>query len=150
MKTKKFLFIFLFLILLSSIVPIVGLGQQEGQGLVPCGNPGQAPCQLCHFFLMFKNIFDFILFRIVPIVAVFLVAIGGFMFVFAYTGVAGQGETMLNQAKELFKAVIIGIVIIYSAWLLINLFFMLIGVAEWTKLENGWFKIEIDCSTDPI
>lgn len=117
----------------------------EPGGLVPCGrtcnDPDTSececePCTLCHFFLMIKKIIDFLLFKIVPPLAALMIAIGGGMYVIA----RGKPE-MLTHAKQLFGSVIIGLLIIYGAWLIINTFFMLIGIADWTGLEQGWWQI---------
>jgi len=107
-------------------------------GLVPCGGPGEPACQFCHFFVMLDEIIDFVLFTLVPPIAVLMLAIGGAMFIFAYFS---GGEQTLSQAKKLITSVFLGLVIIFAAWILINLFFQIIGVAEWTTLQTGWFRI---------
>jgi len=57
--------------------------------------------------------------------------------------VISQGKPeMLSRVKSLFAAIIIGLVIIYGAWLVVNLFLTTIGVAEWTGLGTWW---EISC-----
>ena len=109
-------------------------------GLVPCGGP-ECPCTLCDFFRMIERIIDFVLFKIVPALAVLMIAIGGFMYIVAYVGLAEGGPEMLSRAKSLFKSVIIGLLIAYGAWLIINTFFWAIGVADWTGLEHGWWQI---------
>ena len=122
-------------------------------GLVPCGSSiddpttpedETVPCQFCHFFVMFDRIVRFVLFTIVPPVATLMIAIGGFMFIFAYAG-HGGGTEMLSRAKVLLKAVAIGLLIIYGAWVLVNTFFMAIGVTIW---EGGgkWWKINCESS----
>lgn len=127
-------------------------------GLVPCGKCSVVggvydddgnyqsggllvyfPCQLCHLFVMIKGIVDFILFRIIPIIAVLLLVYGGIMYVVS-TGNPGT----LTQAKSILKATVIGLVIIFASWVVINSVFMLLGIADWTGLRSGWF--EIDCS----
>jgi type IV secretory pathway VirB2 component (pilin) len=152
---KIFLIIFLALFFFS-LFP-----HQIEAGLVPCGlkkddpdQPGDQtlPCQLCHFFVLFKNIFDFLLFKIVPVLAVLMIAIAGFMFLFAYfspaemlPGEAKGGPTLLSRAKKLISSVVFGLLIIYAAWIIVNTFFMVIGVADWTGLKEGWWKI--NCPT---
>jgi hypothetical protein len=122
-------------------------------GLVPCGTEDDPsteidesqPCQLCHFFVLFKNIIDFLLFKIVPVLAILMLVIGGLMFILAYlspgevlpTGEKG-GPKLLIQAKKLINSVIFGLIIIFAGWLIVNTFFQIIGVAEWTGLENWW------------
>jgi len=104
------------------------------EGFVPCGTK-DCPCQLCDFFVMFDRIVDFVLFKLVPPVATLMLVIGGVMF-FAAAGDPGK----LSRAKGLLTSVVIGLVIVYGAWLLISAFFMAIGVAEWTGLKEGWFN----------
>ncbi len=139
-------------------------------GVVPCGKPvnlnGELsdgdlvggtccmmPCTFCHLFVMLDGIIDFVLFKLVPPIAILMLVIGGVMFMFAYFGGAevipgggAGGPKMLGQAKKLITSVVIGLIIIFAAWIIIDLFFSLIGVAEWTGLQEGWFTI--NCSTN--
>jgi len=137
-------FCFLFLLFFAN----QSFAQTSGcpTGLVPCGGQ-DCPCQFCHFFIMFDNIFNFVLFRIVPIVAALLIAIAGFMFIFGY---ADQQGATINKAKELFKAIIIGMVIIYCAWLIVNLFFTAMGVKIFNpSTGQNWFEIDCPISNTP-
>jgi len=104
-------------------------------------------CQLCHFFVMFDGIIDFLLFKIIPPLAALMIAIGGFMYIFAYAGGVEKGPEMTSQAKRLFTAVAIGLLIIYGAFIIIGTFLQFIGLAEWTTdiyyrwWEKGIFEI---------
>ena len=107
------------------------------------------PCTFCHLFVMLDGIFDFLLFQLVPVIAVLMLVIGGAMYIFAYFGAAEilpegakGGPALLGQAKKLMTSVVIGLIIIYAGWLVIDLFFDAIGVAEWTGLNSGWFSIK--------
>ncbi|XOB42016.1 MAG: pilin [Candidatus Nealsonbacteria bacterium] len=126
------------------------------EGLVPCGQGkpywkngtivgGKCqgnkvdegmPCQFCHFFVMFRGILDFIL-KLVIVIGVLMLTIGGFMFLFA-----GGSPKTLDLAKRILTSTVIGLAIIFGAWLIINTIFMAIGVAGWTGLREGWFSIE--------
>jgi len=113
-------------------------------GLVPCGNPGQRPCQLCDLFVLFNNILNFFLFKIVPALAALIVAIGGFIYIIS------QADTkMISLAKRIFISVAIGLVIIYGAFLLVGIFFSFIGLSSWTAdlYHNWWQKgfFQINC-----
>jgi hypothetical protein len=121
------------------------------KGLVPCGDiaAGEPPCQFCHLFVMFDRIIDFLLTKIVPPLAVLMLVIGGLMFMIAYFTEAeapvptngAAGPSLLNRAKKLINSVIIGLVIIYGAWLVIGLFFQVIGLADWTaQIYQNWWK----------
>jgi len=109
--------------------------------LVPCGPGFPSPdnvCRLCHFFILFRNIVDFILFDIVPPLAALMIAIGGFYLIFS----EGNPEN-IKKGQGVFRAVVISLLIIYSSWLIVNLFFQIIGVETWTGLQN-WWQIKCD------
>jgi hypothetical protein len=128
-------------------------------GLVPCGlsqddptQPGDqtVPCQFCHIFVLFKNVIDFALRYIVPSLAVLMLAIAGFMYMFAYFNL-GQalpggdkgGPALLGQAKKIITSVVFGLLIIFAAWVIVNTFFQIIGVSTWEgwSLKQGWWQI---------
>lgn len=125
---KKIFFVLIFIFLIPQII--------QSAGLVPCGGKDEPPCQLCHLFVMLDNIVDFVLIKLVPPLAVLMVVIGGTMFL-----LAGGNPGILSRANSLLTAVFIGLVIVYGSWIIINIFFTLIGVSEWTGLSEGWFKI---------
>ena len=106
-----------------------------GQGLVPCGTPG-CPCELCDLFKMITNIVNYIVLGIVPLIAVLFVAYGGFQYITA----AGD-PSKTKGAKDVFTAVVIGLVIIYSSWLVVGFALNMIGVADWTGLKT-WYQID--------
>jgi len=160
--TKKIIFLFIFWIIL--LFPLIS----SAQGLVPCGydidedglyEPVEEGCQLCHFFVMFDRIIDFVIGRLVPIVAVLMLVIAGAMFMMHQiggaevfpTGARG-GPAMITQAKRLLTSVITGLIIIYAAWIIVNTFLVIIGVADWTGFfdnpatpkREAWFSIK-DC-----
>ena len=112
---------------------VAGQVLAQSEGLVPCGEPGN-PCKLCHFFVMFDRIVDFVLIDIVPPIAALMLVIGGVMF---FTAAGDPGK--LTKAKSLLTSVVFGLIIVYGAWLIINTFFLTIGVNEWTGLGEGWF-----------
>ena len=136
---KIFLIIFLGILILSPLL-------SSAAGLVPCGGQREPVCQFCHFFVLFKNIVDFFLLKIVPPMAVLMLAIAGIMYIFAHIGsgeIGGKsGPALLSQANKLLMSVVWGLLIIFGAWIFVNTFFMAIGVADWTGLKAGWWKID--------
>jgi hypothetical protein len=64
----------------------------------------------------------------VPIVAVLLIVYVGFLLILAYA--EGSGEERLGKAKKTISAVIIGLLIIYGSWLIVDTFFGVIGYAR--------------------
>ncbi|XOB42138.1 MAG: hypothetical protein ACKKMP_02110 [Candidatus Nealsonbacteria bacterium] len=151
---KKFFIILLLLILL---VPDKIFAICEGP-IVPCGtewgdNPEPPPakiclnpCGFCHIFVLINNILMFVLTCLTPIIGAAMLVWGGFTLLGA-----GQSPTKVEQAKGIITAVVIGIVIIFVAWVFLNSFLASIGVAEWTGLmddpateevEEGWWRIQ--------
>lgn len=127
------------LLLAVFIVPEITNAQ-----LVPCGrgfDPPNDVCRLCHIFILFQNILNFLFFEIVPLLAILMIAVAGMYFIFA-GGQPGNIET----AKSMLKGTAIALLIIYGSWLFINLFFLVIGVNTWTGLDpsglKGWFQID--------
>lgn len=138
---KKIFFI-IFLITIFILPGII-----NAQPLVPCGRgfpPPNDVCKLCHIFILFQNILNFLLFEIVPVLAILAIAWAGVIFI---TSSGNPGS--ITHGKEILKSVALALLIVYGAWLLINLFFLVIGVNDWTNLNparpGGWFQI--NCST---
>lgn len=121
-------------------------------GLVTCGrlmdDPNTeefefCPCRLCHLLILGDKIIDFALLYIVFPLAVLIVVIGGIMFL-----TAGGSPERIANARKLMTTVIIGVLIIFTAWIVINTFFTFIGVANWTGLQTGWWQV--DCKVPGI
>jgi cation transport ATPase len=127
-KIKKFL-----AILIS--IPLV----LSAEGLIPCKGTKENPCTACDLFVLFRNVLNFLLFTIVPLLAAIIIAWGAFR---ALLGMAQGKVEEWKKGKDVLIAVIIGLVIIYSAWLLVGLFLTTIGVTSidgWNP--QNWFKI---------
>jgi len=139
---KLFLAIFLFF-LFFSLIP----SQSQSAGLVPCGGCAkydektgeclakEPPCTFCDFFALIDNIIDFILFKLILPIAALMFIIGGFFMLTA----SGNPE-LFGRAKSILTATVIGIVIIFVAFIFIGTFFQYIGLADWTKdiYQNWW------------
>ncbi len=111
--------------------------------LVPCSLTGDGDlpaCTFCHLFVMFGNITDFLFKEIIPILAGLMIAIGG-----VYYLISRGDPEKLASAKKIFSSVAIGLLIAYSAWLIVNMFFLVIGISDWEGFRNGWWKI--NCPT---
>ena len=141
---KIFLVFFIILLFFSANLVIAGGRDCPTKGLVPCGNVDTCPCEFCDFFVLFDNIIDFLLIpcalnsgaAIVPLLAALMIVVGGGMYILS----AGN-PAMISRAKSLFIAVVIGLVVIYGAWIFVNTFLMLIGAADWEGFGRGWWKI---------
>ena len=117
MKTfQKILIIFLFLIGFFT-ANLAYAGIHTGP-IVPCGGSDQADCTLCHLWNLGSNIINFISFNLAIPFATILFVVAGILFL-----VSGGNEQKISLAKSIFTNVIIGLVIIFASWLLIDTLF---------------------------
>lgn len=134
---KKYAGIALFIVLFAFFaLPLV----TNAQGLaLQCGGTGQPACEFCHLFTLIQNIINFVLKIIVIPLATLLVVVGGF---FIFLGGTGD-QKKLDQGKKVLTSVAVGLIIIYGAYIFINTFFTVIGVAEWNgfSLKDSWWNI---------
>jgi len=121
--------------LLSFLLLFLSLSQVQAAGLVPCGEEGN-PCQFCHFFVLINNIIEFVMFKLVPVIAVVMLIVGGIMFFFA-----GAKPDVLTRAKGIITSVVIGLVVIFCAWLIVNTVLTKIGIVKSPSLLQ-WYQIE--------
>jgi len=108
--------------------------------ICPIASHCEMPCQFCHFFVMLQGIIEFLLVPpdgIVFIIAVIMLVIGGAMIIFS-----GASPSLFKKGKDTITWAIVGLVVIFGAWLFVNTFFLMIGVADWTELREGWFVID--------
>jgi hypothetical protein len=93
-------------------------------GLVPCGKNCDdpctkscecCPCTLCHLFVLFKKIVDFLTLNIIFPLAVLMIVVGGVMFL-----TVGGDPGRIGSAKKILTATVIGLVIILAAWLIVD------------------------------
>ncbi len=105
-----------------------------GGPIVPCGGQGGQPaCQFCHIFVLIANIINFILTCLTPIIGGLMLIIGGL-----YLLTAGANPSTLGKAKSVITAAIIGIVIIFIAWIFLNTLLGFMGIVAWTGLGSWW------------
>jgi hypothetical protein len=124
---KSLIFILPFLLL--------SFGTVQAAGLVPCGGYGEPSCTFCHFFVMINNIITEIFKWVAPIAALMLVA-GGVMLLFA-----GAKPDMLIKAKGAITATVIGVVIIFGAWIIVNTILTKIGIIDTPSILE-WYNID--------
>ncbi len=127
MSKRFFVSLSIFLLILLGFFPLVGFAR-----IVPeC----DGPCGLCDFFLGFKNIFNFVAFSLAPPVAAFLIVVAGVLFLSS-----GGSEERVKQAKKIFFNVVIGLVIIYVAWLMVDALINVIGKSVEDFTPETWYK----------
>jgi len=108
-KYLKVLIIFVFLIGLISASSV------EAAGIVPCGTSTTPDCKLCHLWLLASNVINFITFTLAIPIAILSFVAAGVLFM-----ISGGNENRIGLAKSIFTNTIIGIVIIFLAWLIVD------------------------------
>ncbi|MDE2001642.1 MAG: hypothetical protein KGI60_03725 [Patescibacteria group bacterium] len=84
------------------------------QGLVPCGNPGQAACTLCDALQLVKNLINFMLQAGFALVGLFI-AWGAFVIM-----TAGGSEERVKEGRKIMTTAVTGLVIMLTAWLVLG------------------------------
>lgn len=80
--------------------------------LVPCGGPD---CDFNQLIKLIKNVINFLLFVIAAPLAAIVFAYAGFLFL-----TSRGNEQQISQAKQIFWSVLIGFVIAFGAWLIVD------------------------------
>ena len=128
-KTKRTIVLIIFLLFFT-------LNIVHGEGLIPCGGAGQDPCEFCHIFVMFDTIADFVLFKLVPPIAMLMIVIGGGMFM-----LSSGNPSNIMQAKKIMTSTVIGLLIIFGSYIFLGMFLQAIGLADWTtEIYKSWWQ----------
>ncbi len=112
-------------------------------GTAPTGGYDQVylHCQLCHVFVMINDIVAFLLTTIIPPLAVLMLIIGGVMFYFG-----GAKPDLIVRGRKLIISVIIGLFLIYGAYMIIGILLSIAGAANMEAVsniyKNGVFSID--------
>lgn len=132
-KLKRLLIAVLLITLLPSGVVL------WAQGLVPCGLTENDMCTICDFVVLFQNLLNLFVTKILWFIALGMILYAGFLII-------TSGDSKKKSGYDLIKKVLIGLVIILLAWVLINTFIYIVApdyVDPMTgeKLQNSWNKI---------
>jgi len=123
----------LFLITLAVflLAPSFSYAICEGN-IVPCGGE-QGMCTFCHLFELTNNIIVYLMTCLAPIISGIMLILGGF-----YLMIAGVDPGKMEQGKQIITAAIVGLIIMFVAWILLNTFFSSLSMAKWTGLGTWW------------
>jgi hypothetical protein len=140
MKKIKFFYTFIFLALI--FLPNFSFAA----GLVPCGTTESGTmCTMCDLIVGMNNIINYV-FTIAGIAAIVAIFVGAFMYIFS-----GASPALAEKGKNAITNALVGIILVVSAWLMVNYAMKVIGVGkagtENTKgitevLGKGWNKFE--------
>lgn len=124
----KYLFAVIGLIFLFAIIcPIIANAActqcaNGDNSIVCCGNEGQPPCTFEDMFCLIQKIINFILFILIPPLAVIWFAYAGFTIL-----TAAGNPSKVKQGKDMITYAFLGMLLAYSAWLLVYWFVSVIG-----------------------
>lgn len=104
-KTKKIIL----LLSLFALLPVFAFAQQNG--LVPCNGPD---CNFGHVGDLIENVIKFIITRVYPVVFTISIVYAGILML-----TAAGNTNKVAKAKAIVKALIYGLVIMLSAWLVV-------------------------------
>lgn len=130
-----FVFSFLIFPLIASAVDYLPL--------VPCGLKTQPTdgdpnwnythaCNRCDTFRLIDNVIHLVIEGIVPPVAAVLFIVGGLMIV-----LAGANPKWIETGKNIFWNTFIGLVVIFSSWIIVNTFIQSFGPDQ---ARDNWFR----------
>jgi len=150
---RQLLVVLLFGILFFSFALFTVPIHAQTTGLVTCGlqhgtGTETAFCTICDLIVLIQNIMNKAMYIFAAPIAAFMLGYGGFLMVWA--GVKGGDSGMMKKGKDIMTNSIIGIVIIFSSWLLIDTLMKGLGAYQYATSPNfgPWNKIE--CQAPPI
>ncbi|MCW9054675.1 MAG: pilin [Candidatus Pacebacteria bacterium] len=146
--SRHFTPILVFLMVLVAVFSVFLLVPLEVQaaGLVPCGGPGEPECNLCYAMQLIQNVIEFAV-RITFILAALLFAYAGFLF---FTGGSDPGQ--ISKAKKVFTNTFIGIVIVLTSWLVVDILLKTLagqGLTPFTDILCGQTEAPRTQATQP-
>lgn len=113
-KSAAFVSLIAFAALVFFVIPVMPAFAQEG--IVPCGNPGQPACQPCHVVILVTKLINFgIIYLAVPL-AILMFMWAGFRY-----ALSGGSETHIGAAKTILKNTVIGLLIVFGAYFIVDL-----------------------------
>ena len=123
---KVLLSISLFCLLSILFVPVLAsaAGNPTPGPIVQCGNTGQPACTIDAFLKMIGRVYNFIVWNIATPLAVLAVLIAGIMIL-----ISAGNPKLLQIGKDILKVAVWGLVLVFSAYLIINTILGAIGAA---------------------
>ncbi|MDO8557863.1 MAG: hypothetical protein Q7S09_01570 [bacterium] len=96
-------------------LPLVPCGRSDQCGMLDTDGSPCDECQFCDLFRLVQNILLFTVFELIPPIAIFFIALGGLLILLS----AGN-ESRRSQGKAVLRTTIIGIIVIFTSWIIIN------------------------------
>ena len=100
--------------------------------IVPCGTEANPePCNLCHLWHLASNIINFLSFNLAIPLATLLFVAAGVIFL-----ISGGNQEKVALARNIFTNTVIGLVIIFCSWMLIDTLIKSIATSGTTEAWN--------------
>lgn len=125
----KYLRFFITLVLLFLLFAV----SASAAGLVPCSGLN---CEPCDIFVGFANIIKFLVFTITPLAAGIMIVASGLILMF------GGTESAKTMGKKMFTNTVIGLVIVFTSWLIINTIITTVGAKYGNVVKTSWNTIQ--------
>lgn len=140
---------FLLIIFVFSAVFVAGTAYAVGLIPAECTGPKAViTCTACHFFNLIDNIISFVLTKIVPPLAVILIAIGGFLYL-----ISGDSEQRRTQARTILTWAVAGLVLVYASFILLHTFLTVLAGDQVDNIKSVFLitsqNFEIRCKIPP-
>lgn len=114
-KLKRLFFASILFFLFLNFTPV-------SAALVSCGNDGQAACTFGDLMAMINTVISFVIFDIVPPIAVITIVIA------AINLMTSSGDpAKLEQAKKTLIWIVLGLIVVYGAWAIVTGFITALG-----------------------
>lgn len=131
------------------IAPVDTWASHNPDALVQCGTHKDAdgkitdPCTTCDIFVLIQNIVNFIWTTIVPGLAVIFLLYGGILMIVGARGeiqLGGGQKSSYQRGKKVLTNTVIGIVIVFVAWLAIDSLIKAVGgrIASDSPVQQGF------------
>lgn len=111
----------------------------DNSGIIQCGRPGQHMCTLCDIIRGMNIIIQYIM-KIAIGIALLAIAIGGILYV-----VSAGDSGMMDMAKKAITNALIGFVIIFGSYLIVNTTIVYLGTRSDLGIRAEWGTF--DCNT---
>jgi len=150
---RQLLVVLLFGILFFSLAFFTVPIHAQTTGLVTCGlqhgtGTETAFCTICDLIVLIQNIMNKAMYIFAAPIAAFMLGYGGFLMVWA--GVKGGDSAMYGKGKTVMTNSLIGIVIIFSSWLLIDTLMKGLGAYQYAASANFGPWNQIECQAPAI
>lgn len=98
-------------------------------------NPKYVPCGFLDFFALLNNVYSFIVLEIATPLAVIALIIGA-----TFMLISAGNPNLMGKGKKILLTAIIGLVLVFASWLIINTILSLLGFTlnggNWSTLQG--------------